>query len=58
MFPGIWFSGSVQRAGNLGIDCWAKEELFLSIAHILIVAKFEDACVLWICDGGMSPKVV
>jgi hypothetical protein len=46
MFPGIWFSGSVQRAGNLGIDCWAKEELFLSIAHILIVAKFEDACAL------------
>jgi hypothetical protein len=58
MFPGIGFSGAAQRTSNLGVECWAKEELFSSIAHILIIAEFEDACALWICDGGMSPKVV
>jgi hypothetical protein len=58
MFPSIGFSGAAQRTCNLGVEYWAKEELFSSIAHILIVVEFEDACVLWICDGGMSPKVV
>jgi hypothetical protein len=58
MFLCVKFGGSANGTGNGGESLWAKKELFTGISHIFIISKFDYACFLRVCDGGVVPKVI